>query len=45
MHVAVQGRLSDLAYLGRVSNLPTVWTNVLAGVVLAGGEWQAGAPS
>src|SRR5712691_5360115 len=22
--------------LGRVSNLPTVWTNVLAGVVLAG---------
>ena len=24
--------------LGRVSNLPTVWTNVLAGVVLAGGE-------
>ena len=24
--------------LGRVSNLPTVWTNVLAGVVLAGGR-------
>ena len=24
--------------LGRVSNLPTVWTNALAGVVLAGGE-------
>lgn len=24
--------------LGRVSNLPTVWTNVLAGVVLSGGE-------
>ena len=24
--------------LGRVSNLPTVWTNVLAGVVLAGGS-------
>jgi 4-hydroxybenzoate polyprenyltransferase len=23
-----------------VSNLPTVWTNVLAGVMLAGGEWQ-----
>ena len=23
--------------LGRVSNLPTVWTNALAGVVLAGG--------
>jgi 4-hydroxybenzoate polyprenyltransferase len=29
--------------LARVSNLPTVWTNVLAGVVLAGGEpWSAG---
>jgi 4-hydroxybenzoate polyprenyltransferase len=27
--------------LGRVSNLPTVWTNALAGVALAGGEpWQ-----
>jgi 4-hydroxybenzoate polyprenyltransferase len=24
--------------LGRVSNLPTVWTNALAGIVLAGGE-------
>ena len=24
--------------LGRVSNLPTVWTNMLAGVVLAGGQ-------
>lgn len=24
--------------LGRVSNLPTVWTNALAGVVLAGGD-------
>lgn len=24
--------------VGRVSNLPTVWTNALAGVVLAGGE-------
>ena len=24
--------------LGRVSNLPTVWTNVLAGIVLAGGD-------
>ncbi len=28
--------------LGRVSNLPTVWTNVLAGVVLAGGPLSAG---
>jgi 4-hydroxybenzoate polyprenyltransferase len=27
-----------LLRLGRVSNLPTVWTNVLAGTVLAGGE-------
>lgn len=26
--------------LGRVSNLPTVWTNVLAGVVLAGGDFE-----
>ncbi|MFQ5995609.1 MAG: UbiA family prenyltransferase [Acidiferrobacterales bacterium] len=25
-------------YLGRVSNLPTVWTNVLAGIVLSGGD-------
>ena len=24
--------------LGRVSNLPTVWTNTLAGIVLAGGR-------
>ena len=29
--------------LGRVSNLPTVWSNVLAGMVLAGG-WLAPAP-
>ena len=27
----------DALALGRVSNLPTVWTNMLAGVVLAGG--------
>src|SRR5215831_9183735 len=26
--------------LGRVSNLPTVWTNVLAGAVLAGADWH-----
>lgn len=26
--------------LGRVSNLPTVWTNVLAGVILAGGPLE-----
>jgi 4-hydroxybenzoate polyprenyltransferase len=30
-----------LLRLGRVSNLPTVWTNVLAGTVLAGGEWRS----
>ena len=28
---------ADAFKLGRVSNLPTVWTNTLAGVVLAGG--------
>jgi hypothetical protein len=28
--------------LGRVSNLPTVWTNVLAGVLLAGGALEPG---
>jgi 4-hydroxybenzoate polyprenyltransferase len=31
-------KLETAAKLGRVSNLPTVWTNVLAGVVLAGGD-------
>jgi 4-hydroxybenzoate polyprenyltransferase len=29
-----------LLRLGRVSNLPTVWTNVLAATVLAGGAWE-----
>jgi 4-hydroxybenzoate polyprenyltransferase len=34
--------LETLLKLGRVSNLPTVWTNVLAGTVLAGGNpWSA----
>jgi 4-hydroxybenzoate polyprenyltransferase len=28
-----------LVRLGRISNLPTVWTNLLAGAVLAGGNW------
>lgn len=28
--------------LGRVSNLPTVWSNVLAGLVLAGAAWTPG---
>src|SRR5262249_10356391 len=34
--------LTTLLRLGRVSNLPTVWTNVLAGTVLAGGDWRSG---
>lgn len=34
--VAVYGRL------GRISNLPTVWTNTVAGVVLAGGSLHEG---
>lgn len=31
---------ATLLKLGRVSNLPTVWTNVLAGAVLCGGDWR-----
>src|SRR3954466_15018571 len=31
---------STLLKLGRVSNLPTVWTNTLAGALVAGGTWQ-----
>ncbi len=38
MTTAATTNLSVALRLGRVSNLPTVWTNVLAGVVLAGGE-------
>ncbi len=35
-------KLEVLLKLGRVSNLPTVWTNIMAGVVLAGGVlWDA----
>ena len=34
----VAARLGVYLKLGRASNLPTVWTNVLAGVVLAGGR-------
>ena len=43
MAVAASKSLSfaTLLRLGRVSNLPTVWTNVLAGTVLAGGMWQS----
>jgi hypothetical protein len=33
--------LTTLLRLGRVSNLPTVWTNVLAGTVLVGAEWRS----
>jgi 4-hydroxybenzoate polyprenyltransferase len=32
---------ATLLKLGRVSNLPTIWTNVLAGTVLSGGEWRS----
>ena len=31
---------TTLLKLGRVSNLPTVWTNTLAGILVAGGSWQ-----
>jgi 4-hydroxybenzoate polyprenyltransferase len=37
--------LATLLKLGRISNLPTVWTNVLTGTVLAAGTlqgWRAG---
>ena len=30
-------KLKTLFELGRISNLPTVWSNVLAGIVIAGG--------
>jgi 4-hydroxybenzoate polyprenyltransferase len=33
---------STLLRLGRISNLPTVWTNVIAGAVIAGGAHNAG---
>jgi len=33
--------LSTLLRLGRISNVPTVWTNVLAGAVIAGGAQSA----
>ncbi len=32
--------LNTLLRLGRVSNIPTVWTNVIAGVVIAGGAFH-----
>jgi 4-hydroxybenzoate polyprenyltransferase len=41
MTIAARASMSPvtLLRLGRVSNLPTVWTNVLAGAVLAGSDW------
>jgi hypothetical protein len=43
MAVATPQALSvaTLLTLGRVSNLPTVWSNVLTGTVLALGTWQS----
>jgi 4-hydroxybenzoate polyprenyltransferase len=35
--IARSPALSTLLRLGRISNLPTVWTNVIAGSVIAGG--------
>ena len=34
------GRVRTLLELGRVSNVPTVWSNVTAGWLLAGGQWN-----
>src|SRR3954471_5156783 len=41
MHVVESQGVSTLTLLklGRVSNLPTVWTNALAGTVVAAGNW------
>ena len=43
MTAAAAGAVSllTLLKLGRVSNLPTVWTNVLAGTLMAGGVGQS----
>lgn len=38
MKLATTLKLGTALKLGRVSNLPTVWSNILAGLVLAGGE-------
>src|SRR2546425_8066153 len=40
--MARPGRWLIYLRLGRISNLPTVWTNVAAGIVLAGGTPAAG---
>ncbi len=34
------GFLRTLLFLGRVSNLPTIWTNVTVGWFLSGGSWN-----
>jgi 4-hydroxybenzoate polyprenyltransferase len=43
MAIAAREAISPatLLTLGRVSNLPTVWTNVLTGAVLGGGDWRS----
>lgn len=40
--VAPPSRARTYLVLGRVSNLPTVWTNVVAGALLAGGRPEPG---
>lgn len=35
----MRSHLRTILVLGRMSNLPTVWTNVMAGWFLAGGSW------
>jgi hypothetical protein len=32
-------RFATLLKLGRISNMPSIWSNVLAGTVIAGGDW------
>ena len=39
--MALLSHLRTLLVLGRVSNLPTVWTNVAVGWFLSGGGWTA----
>lgn len=33
-------KIKTFFQLARISNLPTVWTNVITGVILAHGQWQ-----
>lgn len=39
---SIGNALRTVLVLGRVSNLPTVWTNVMAGWFLTGGDWSGG---